>query len=97
MALDQTDWNAAQKIIGRWIEAGRIGQLEDTSQTVAAAVKAFNADADDRGLASATREKYELSLGRLEDFCTEVGITGALQARLSGSPRVRPLRSRPSA
>jgi integrase/recombinase XerD len=74
LALDQTSWDAASKIIGRWIEAGAIGQIEDSSQTIAAAVAAFHADATDRGLAADTRAKYKLLLGRLETFSANNGI-----------------------
>jgi integrase/recombinase XerD len=72
-ALDQSSWNAASKLIGRWIEAGTVGQIAE--QTTVQAVAAFHLDAADRGLAPDTRKKYVLLLGRLEQFATQHGTT----------------------
>lgn len=75
MSLDQTSWDAASKIVGRWIEAGAIGQIEEQRhQTVAQAIAAFHADAADRGLSADTRNKYKLLLGRLEQFAVDQKI-----------------------
>jgi integrase/recombinase XerD len=72
-ALDQSSWDAASKVIGRWIEAGTVGPIAE--QTIVQAVAAFHLDATDRGLAADTRKKYALLLGRLGQFATRHGIT----------------------
>lgn len=62
-SLDLTNWDAAQKLIGEWQTAGRIGQLvPEGSTTLTDAITAFLADLKDRNLSAATVGKYHVLL-----------------------------------
>lgn len=75
-SLDLTSWEAAQKLIGEWTTNGRLGQLNETEQTVEAAVTAYMDDAGVRGLAAATIGKYRVLLkGRLLTWAAHESIT----------------------
>lgn len=74
-ALDQTNWDAAAKIIASWVESGRIKSIQDKAVTITMAVASFKADAGDRGLAPATLKKYKLLLDRLVDYYRQENST----------------------
>lgn len=76
MALDQTNWDAATRLVNEWVEAGMVGQVTDMAgQTVSEAVAAFLKDARTRELQPATLGKYALLLERrLTDFCMVQGV-----------------------
>lgn len=63
-SLDLTSWEAAQKVVGQWTTAGKVGQVTDRDQSIEATVEAFLADAAVRGLAADTIKKYKVLLER---------------------------------
>jgi integrase/recombinase XerD len=74
MSLDQTDWDAANRVVGNWTATGVISDThEPGSRTIKDVADAFLADAEDRGLAGDTRKKYKLLLTRLEDWALTNG------------------------
>lgn len=80
MGLDLTDWGAASKVIGRWIEQGRIGQIvvddHSSGKTIRDAVTDFRHSLKDRGLAKETLRKHETLLEkRLITWCASQRLT----------------------
>lgn len=73
MSLDQTNWDAASRIVAGWTKAGSVGQIRDAeSMTVADAVAEFMADARARNLSEDTLAKYRrLFEQRLLTFCEQ--------------------------
>jgi integrase len=71
MSLDQTNWDAATRIINGWVEAGEIGQTQEAhARTVAETVKEFLDDATARGVSADTARKYRNVLEqRLVPWC----------------------------
>lgn len=61
-SLDLTSWDAAQRVLGRWVTAGQIGQVTEVGETLEDVVTAFLADAHTRGLSAATITKYRVLL-----------------------------------
>lgn len=64
MSLDQSNWDAATRLIGKWTEAGAIGQVYGDAKPASEAIVDFLADIKQRGLAEATIGKYRLLLQR---------------------------------
>lgn len=79
-SLDMTNWDAAQKLIGDWVKAGRIGQLVPTeAQLIETAVADFLKDAEVRGLSKVTIGKYRVLLeNRLVKWAREDEATTLL-------------------
>ena len=75
MGLDQTNWDAATRIVAGWTAAGKIGQIIDTSTTTVDAVDKYLADAIDRGLSHGTMKKLRrLLTGQLVPWCQREGL-----------------------
>lgn len=67
MSLDQTNWDAATKIVGAWTDAGDIGEIiQNDARTVTDAIDNFMLDCSARKLARDTIKKYNNLLGGLD-------------------------------
>ena len=86
-SLDQTNWDAAGRLIAGWTHAGIIGQINDPqhNRTLVDVIDLFLLDCDARKLAPETKKKYRNLLGyvdphtqrvkgRLRLFCDDRGI-----------------------
>lgn len=67
MSLDQTNWDAAGRVVATWTEAGKVGQTFDiTARTIEETVIDYLADAGSRGLNAETVRKRKVILERLQ-------------------------------